>query len=480
MVPNKPGLEETEGLEASPSVDDASQPQITTALDSAEETSTPSDADTPEAAAPETETVTDEVPEAAVETPAPETSDEKPAEPEIANEAVVEAPTDSPVGETAVEAPAAEKSPAELSGIKRGDVIEGTITATSPTSVTVDIGNGITGIVPSHELERMNRRALESLKPDEKLTVFVVNPHDHNGNVVLSVNRAMEEMDWKRAEECRQTQEVYESRVAGYNKGGLIVRFGRLRGFVPQSQMSAERRRVVGGETPEDRWGQMVNEPILVKVMEVDRSRNRLILSERSAARESREKRKESLIEQLTVGEVRMGRVVSLEDFGAFVDIGGAEGLVHLTEMSWQHINHPREMLKVGQEVKVEVISVDPDAKRIGLSIRRQAPDPWDMVATSYTVGQLVQATVTKLTKFGAFAQLVDLPEIEGLIHISELSDKRVSHPREVVQEGDKLTLRIVKMDVKNRRLGLSLKRVNSAEYLDLDWTVGADDENEA
>jgi small subunit ribosomal protein S1 len=503
MVPNKPGLEETEGLGAGASVEESPQPEITMASNSAEELALLESEEASEAAIPEPES---EVSEPVADAPQAESpSEATPAEtapvelPEVEETLLVapaeafdeaatnesdeplaaEASAESPTGETPTESPAAEKTPAQLSGIKRGDVIEGTITATSPTSVTVDIGNGVTGIVPARELERMNRKMLESLKPGEKLTVFIVNEHDYNGNVLLSVNRAVEEMDWQRAEEYRQSQDVYESRVAGYNKGGLIVRFGRLRGFVPQSQMSAERRRVVSGETPEDRWGQMVNEAILVKVMEVDRSRNRLILSERSAARETREKRKESLISHLTAGEVRMGRVVSLEDFGAFVDIGGAEGLVHLTELSWQHVNHPREMLKVGQEVKVEVISVDPDAKRIGLSIKRQAPDPWDLVATTYTIGQLVQATVTKLTKFGAFAQLVDLPEIEGLIHISELSDKRVSHPREVVQEDDKMTLRIVKMDIKNRRLGLSLKRVNSAEYLDLDWTVGASDEEE-
>jgi small subunit ribosomal protein S1 len=301
--------------------------------------------------------------------------------------------------------------------------------------------------------------------------VFVVNLHGHDGKAVLSVNRALEELDWQEAERYRQSQDVYETRVAGYNKGGLIVRFGRVRGFVPQSQMSADRRRTLAGETPEERWGKMVNEPIAIKVMEVDRARNRLILSERLASRESREKRKESLISQLEVGEVRTGRVVSLEDFGAFIDIGGAEGLVHLTELSWKHVTHPREFLKVGQEVAVEVISIDPDAKRIGLSMKRQEADPWDTVAINYNVGQLVQATVTKLTKFGAFARLVDVPEIEGLIHISELSDKRVNHPREVVEEGDTLTLRVVKMDIKNRRLGLSLKKVNSAEYLDQDWS---------
>jgi small subunit ribosomal protein S1 len=344
------------------------------------------------------------------------------------------------------------------------------VTATTPTAVYVDVGAKTEGVIPGRELERMNRETLELLKPGAVVSVYVVNPHAHNGELLLSLNRALEEMDWQRAEEHRVSQQVYNSHVAGYNKGGLIVRFGRLRGFVPQSQLGADRRRLMSGETPEDRWGKMVNETIAVKVMEVDRARNRLILSERAADRESRETRKESLVNQLQVGEVRIGRVVSLVDFGAFIDVGGAEGLVHLTELSWKHVTHPREILRVGQEVKVEVISVDPDQKRIGLSLKRQEADPWDTVAVSYNIGQLVQGIVTKMTKFGVFIRLVELPEIEGLVHISELSDQRVNHPREVLNEGETITLRVVKMDIENRRLGLSLKRVNSAEYLDMDW----------
>jgi len=430
MVPNEPGLEETEAPGANPSVDAPLEPN-------------PSEATT-----------------TAAETHATDVSE--------------------PSADATVSESAAKPASTSSSGLKKGDLVEGTIISTSPTLVTVDLGAQQEGIIPGHELERMNRRMLESLKVGEKIKAYVVNPHahDHNGKVLLSVNRALEEIDWQRAEEYRQSQEVYESRIAGYNKGGLIVRFGRLRGFVPQSQMSMERRRVLT-ENPaaEESWSSMVNEPVVVKVMEVDRARNRLILSERFASRQSREKRKETLIKDLTVGEVREGRVVSLEDFGAFIDIGGAEGLVHLTEMSWQHITHPREVLQVGQPVRVEVISIDKDNKRIGLSMKRQEADPWDTIAINYEVGQLVQGTVTKLTKFGAFAQLVDVPEIEGLIHISELSDKRVTHPREVVNEGDKLTLRVVKIDIKNRRLGLSLKKVNSAEYLDQDWATSSGDE---
>jgi small subunit ribosomal protein S1 len=432
MYPNEPGLEETEAPGANPSVDASLEPNLSEATASAAETQA-TDVSEPAAAA-------DTTPSESAATPAPVS--------------------------------------AASSSLKRGDLVEGTILSTSPTLITVDLGGQQQGVVPANELERMNRRTLESLKAGEKIRAFVVNTHDREGNIVLSVNRALEEIDWLRAEEFRQSQEVYESRIAGYNKGGLIVRFGRLRGFVPQSQMSMERRRILT-EAPaaEESWSSMVNEPVVVKVMEVDRARNRLILSERFASRQSREKRKETLIKDLTVGEVREGRVVSLEDFGAFIDIGGAEGLVHLTEMSWQHITHPREVLQVGQTVRVEVISIDQEHKRIGLSMKRQEPDPWDTIAINYAVGQLVQGSVTKLTKFGAFAQLVDVPEIEGLIHISELSDKRVTHPREVVNEGDKLTLRVVKIDIKNRRLGLSLKKVNSAEYLDLDWSTSTGDE---
>lgn len=464
-----PGADESEELTPSSSAEQSAE---TTAVDTAEQSDV-SASETSEPAANEPVTSensgngTIKAEEADASAEAQTTSeDETEAETEAA-EPVAEAASEAP--EPATMAEAMEQSP-DVPVLKRGELLDGTVISTSPTSILVDVGGKAEGVIPGRELERMNRETLEMLKEGATVPVFVVNPHDHQGNVVLSVNRALEERDWQMAEEYRASQEVYESRVAGYNKGGLIVRFGRVRGFVPQSQISAERRAVMDGSTPEERWGEMVNETIAVKVMEVDRSRNRLILSERAAAREVRESRKENLIGDLAVGEVRTGRVVSLVDFGAFIDIGGAEGLVHLTELSWQHVTHPRELLNVGDEVKVEVISVDPDRKRIGLSMKSQAADPWDTVAIEYNVGQLVQGTITKLTKFGAFAQLVNAPEIEGLVHISELSDQRVNHPREVVNEGDTLTLRVVKMDIENRRLGLSLKRVNSPEYLDQDW----------
>lgn len=355
---------------------------------------------------------------------------------------------------------------------QRGKIYHGVIGETMPTAVYVELGDGDVGVVPGRELELMTRKMLESLTTGAEVDVYVVNPHNHRGEIVLSINHALEELDWRRAKEFAKSKELYDALIGGYNKGGLIVRFGRLRGFVPQSQLADDRVRNMSGDTPEERYSPMINQPIGVKVMEVERNRNRLILSERAAMREVRQRRKEALIEELTLGEIRSGTVVSLENFGAFVDIGGAEGLVHLTELAWGHITHPRQAVAVGDSVEVEVISINPQARRIGLSRRRILRDPWDEIATSMRRGQLVRGRVTKLTKFGAFARLVDNQAVEGLIHISELASERVSHPREVVKRGDELVLRIVKIDIKERRLGLSLKSVNSTEYLDLDWEM--------
>jgi len=359
---------------------------------------------------------------------------------------------------------------------RKGQIVDGTVLETSPTEVLVDLGEGHIGVVASRELERMDRAALEALGVGSPVTAYVLKARGADDRPVLSLARAEEEKNWRLAEEHYQNQDVYFGKVAGYNKGGLIVRFGKVRGFVPASQVSRERQRRAVGDSPEERWGGMVGDDIAVKVVEIDRARNRLILSERAAQREARDQQKARLLKDLAVGEVRKGRVISIADFGAFVDLGGADGLVHLTEISWKHVTHPREVLEVGQEVEVEVISIDPDRKRIGLSMKRREHDPWDDVVAEYQVGQLVQATVTKLTKFGAFARLVDAPEIEGLIHISELADYRVSHPREVVLVGDVLTLRIVKIDADQRRLGLSLRQVDSPKYLDQDWMAYAED----
>jgi small subunit ribosomal protein S1 len=261
----------------------------------------------------------------------------------------------------------------------------------------------------------------------------------------------------------------------GYNKGGLIVPVGGLRGFVPASQVSLVRRSGATGETPEQRWGKMVGEAVDIRVIEVDRERRRLILSERQALQETRETLKERLLDQLAEGDIRSGRVTSLAEFGAFVNIDGADGLVHLSEISWDRIQHPSEVLSVGQEVNVKVISVDQERKRIGLSIRQLLRDPWLMRVEHLKEGMLIEGTITHLTKFGAFAKLDE--EMEGLIHISELSEQRVTHPKEVVREGDVVTLRVIKIDPERRRIGLSLRKVDSAAYADFDWKMALAEE---
>jgi small subunit ribosomal protein S1 len=351
---------------------------------------------------------------------------------------------------------------------QQGETRTGVVASISPSQILVSIGTKSEGIISGKELEAIPQEELASLEVNQEIPVYILNPEDQNGNVVLSYMRAREEVSWQKAEDLLKSKQAYSSTIIGYNKGGLIVPLDGLRGFVPASQISLSRRAGMSGETPEQRWSKMVGDPVDVVVIEVDRERRRLILSERAASTETRESLKERVIDELKEGETRTGRVTSLADFGAFVNINGADGLVHLSEISWDRIQHPSEVLKVGQEVKVRVISIDRDKKRIGLSIRQLQEDPWNQRVAKYQVGQLIEAVITRLTKFGAFARLEE--DLEGLIHISEISEKRIEHPKEVLHEGDNVTLRIIKIDPDNHRIGLSLRRVDSQAYADLDW----------
>jgi small subunit ribosomal protein S1 len=352
----------------------------------------------------------------------------------------------------------------------RGEIREGVIARITPGEILVDVGAKSEGVITGRELDNLEEAARKALTTGQKILVYVMDPEDRNGNIVLSLTRAREEQDWRDAEALLASQDVYSGAVAGFNKGGLIVKLGNVRGCVPASQLGPSRRRRSEGDTPEQKWARMVGEPMQVKVIEVDRGRNRLILSERAAAKESREAQKDRLLAEIKAGEVRRGHVISLAEFGAFVDIGGADGLVHLSELSWKHVTHPNEVLHVGQEVEVLVLNVDHERKRIGLSLKRREDDPWTLIQRKYAIGQLITGTITKLAKFGAFARVEGEDEIEGLIHVSELSDGHIEHPREVVSEGQTLTLRVIKIDAEKRRMGLSLKRVASAEYADTDW----------
>jgi len=364
-----------------------------------------------------------------------------------------------------------------------GEIRTGVIASISPSQILVSIGAKSEGVVSGRELEQLTAEEREALKVGQEVPVFVLNPEDANGNVVLSLKRAQEQISWDNVEKLVASDEVVDSKVMGFNKGGLIVGVEGLRGFVPSSQISAMRRSQSTGDTPEQRWQKMIGQPITVRVIEVDRERRRLILSERAASTESRQSIKERVIEELEEGKVYTGRVTSLANFGAFININGADGLVHLSELSWEHIDHPREVLEVGQEVKVKVINVDKDKKRIGLSVRALQEDPWRSRVEKYSVGQLVEGVITRLTKFGAFARLEG--DIEGLIHISEISDHRIEHPKEVLKEGEVKSLRVIRIDPEQHRIGLSLRKVDSAAFADKDFKLlaaeyNADEESES
>ena len=351
---------------------------------------------------------------------------------------------------------------------KPGEVVTGVIAGITNDEVMVSIGAKSEGVIPSRELQQLSDDEHANLKVGQEIQVYVVGFDAGKGIMQLSYTRSMEDDDWASAEELLKSKETYEGEIAGHNKGGLIVRMGRLRGFVPASQVSQARRMQYKGDTPEQRWGEMNGQKLTGRVIEVDRERRRLILSERAAAQETREALKDRLLTEISIGETRKGRVTSIADFGAFVNINGADGLVHLSELSWERIDHPGQMLKVGDEVQVKVISIDQDRKRIGLSIRQLQSDPWEEHVNEYKVGQLVEGTITRLVKFGAFARLDDY--IEGLVHISELSEERIEHPKEVVQEGDKVALRIIRIEPDKRRIGLSLRKVDSAQFSDQDY----------
>jgi len=341
--------------------------------------------------------------------------------------------------------------------LKRGDIVDGVVVRVDKDEALVDIGSKSEGLIPAHEMRDVRGNPTETLHVGDSILVYVLQPEDQDGHVVLSLNRAQSEKGWRVAQKQFEDGDIIEAEVIEYNKGGLIANVEGVRGFVPLSQI-VDLRSVSGtDELVEDRLKAMRGRRMFLKVIEINRRRNRLILSERAAVQERRAVQKERLLTELQEGEVRHGRVSSLCDFGAFIDLGGADGLVHLSELAWGQVTHPSQVLKVGQEVDTMVVGVDRDNKKIALSLKRLQPEPWTGVADRYKVGEVVTGRITKLASFGAFAQIED--GVEGLIHISELSDERIAHPKGVVKEGDEVQLRIIRIDPTRHRLGLSLRQ---------------------
>jgi small subunit ribosomal protein S1 len=361
--------------------------------------------------------------------------------------------------------------------VQSGEIVEGVIASKRPGEILIDVGAKSEGMVDSRDLNNYSPEELAKIKVGDKVRVFVVSTHtDEDGpRIILSLSQARIEQDWDEAERLYKVKEAINSAVIGSNKGGLIVNFGQVRGFVPGSQLESSQS--MGANRP-DRWNQMIGETLKLKIIEVDRSRNRLILSEKAAAEESRkerEKEKGKILEQLVEGDVRRGRVTSLANFGAFVDIGGVDGLIHLSELAWTHVTHPREVLKVSDEVDVYILNVDREQQRVALSLKRLEPEPWSQVFEYYEINQVVDAIVIKLTNFGAFARIDD--RIEGLIHISEISEKNITHPKDVLTEGQEVRVRIIHIDPERRRMGLSMKYVEDQENW-ADYQGQANDED--
>ncbi|MBN1815546.1 MAG: S1 RNA-binding domain-containing protein [Anaerolineae bacterium] len=345
---------------------------------------------------------------------------------------------------------------------KHGDIRHGVVVDINDNGVIMDIGSKREGFVPADDLTRLDEEIRETVQVGSTVPVFVIRPSDNEGRPLLSIHQAHMYQDWLDAEEMMKSGELYEGEVSNYNRGGLIVKFGKIRGFVPTSQIVGLPRRL-REEQRRQRLAAMIGERIGLKVIEVDRQRRRLIFSQRRALRAWQELQRERVMEELREGETRHGKVTSITDFGAFVDLGGADGLIHVSELSWRRVEHPRQVLGVGDEVDVYVLSVDRERRRIALSLKKLQPDPWTMVDDHYRTGQLVEGRVTRVVDFGAFVA-VDLG-IEGLLHAKEMIGTPELAPADIVQAGDTLPVKIIGIDSRRRRLDLSAKQVRQDEW---------------
>jgi small subunit ribosomal protein S1 len=377
-------------------------------------------------------------------------------EPEEAPAPVVSRPEPSTMEELLAE------QDADIKSFKHGDVVEGTIVRIDPDEILVDIGAKSEGVVSNRELYGRNAESAPQLAVGDVVLVYVLQPESQEGHVVLSLRRAGLERKWRSMQEQFETGVIIDAPVIDHNKGGLIVDCG-IRGFVPISQIVDFPRRPQNDQ-PRDAAQEIaeklqpyVGRRLRLKILEVNRKANRLILSEKVALYEERREKRDELFSSLQVGQKVSGTVRSIAPFGVFIDLGGIDGLVHKSELSWNKVNNPEAGYKVGEQVEAEVIDINHERGRISLSIRKLQPDPWHSTVADFKVGDVIDGTVTKLVNFGAFVRVRD--GLEGLIHISELSHQRVAHPGDVVHEGQTLKLKIISLDSERHRLGLSLKQ---------------------
>ncbi len=410
-------------------------------------------------------------PVAVVETEAPAAeaaTEEAPAEAEAETAVAV---AEKPESELTMEDLLEEYLPSKV--LRRGEIIDGRVMSRKAEGMLIDIGYKSEGFVPTKEMRSLGE-ASDELSVGDEIIAYVVNPEGNEGSSILSIDRARGEQGWRVLEKAMDNNETCKGVITGSNRGGAVVESEGVQGFVPLSQLVGPARElyVPGGEPPKEGF---IGMEVEFKIIELNRRRNRAIFSERAALQAWKQIQKMRLVQELTEGEIRKGRVAGISNFGAFVDLGGADGLIHISELSWEPVKSPDEIVTVGTEIDVFVLRVDRENLKIALSLRRLQPEPWDEIETKFSVGQTVTGTVTKLANFGAFARIDR--GIEGLIHISELAHQVIKHPRDVVNEGDELELKIIRIEPERRRLGLSLKQTLDVSE---EVAIASDDEEEA
>jgi small subunit ribosomal protein S1 len=333
--------------------------------------------------------------------------------------------------------------------INEGEVVHGTVVRVDKDEVLVDIGYKSEGVIPVSELSiRRSVNPEDEVGVGEEIDALVLTKEDAEGRLILSKKRARFELAWKTIEQKAETGEPIDGRVIEVVKGGLILDLG-VRGFLPASLVDIRRVQDLD---------EFLGQTLRCKVIELNRSRNNVVLSRRAVLEDERKEMRQAILDRLQPGDVVEGQISNIVDFGAFVDLDGMDGLIHISEISWSHVNHPSEVLEIGQTVKVKVLDIDRDRQRISLGLKQTQSDPWQQVLEQYNEGDVVEGKVTKVVTFGAFVEI--MPGVEGLVHISELAQHHVENPREVVAQGDSVQAKIIEVDPERRRLSLSLKRV--------------------
>ncbi len=331
--------------------------------------------------------------------------------------------------------------------------MHGTVVRVDKDEVLVDIGYKSEGVIPVSELSiRRSINPADEVNIGDEIDALVLTKEDAEGRLILSKKRARFEMAWKAIELAAESGQPVTGKVIEVVKGGLILDLG-VRGFLPASLVDIRRVQDLD---------EFLAKELRCKVIELNRSRNNVVLSRRAVLEDERKEMRQAILDRLAPGDVVEGQISNIVDFGAFVDLDGMDGLIHISELSWSHVNHPSEVLEIGQTVKVKVLDIDRDRQRISLGLKQTQTDPWQQVLDSYGEGDVVQGRVTKVVTFGAFVEI--LPGVEGLVHISELAQHHVENPREVVSQGDVVNAKIIEVDAERRRLSLSLKRIEDGD----------------